>query len=359
MTRIEKIRNKLTDLGDAILITSESNRFYAASFESSAGFVLISQTEASLYLDFRYYEMAKIAQGRGEILSDFNIVLLEKRRKEYLLEFIERNNIRALLFEDRSTTYQEYIALSSDVSEMCTLSGAGDLLENCRMYKDEAELSAIREAQKITDSAFSHILNFITPNVTEIDIALELEFFMRKNGASGIAFETICVGGTKSSLPHGKPENIKLGTGFLTMDFGAKFKNYCSDMTRTICIGNPTDEMRKVYQTVLEAQNKAFNEIYAGVIGKRVDAAARDYIYNKGYRGCFGHSTGHSLGIDIHEFPNFSPNCDYVIEKNAVLSVEPGIYIEGKFGVRIEDIVKISEFGFENFTKSSKELIII
>ena len=235
----------------------------------------------------------------------------------------------------------------------------GSLIEYCRESKDEDEIANIKAAQKITDMAFSHILGFITPDVTETDVALELEWFMRKNGSEGTAFETICVSGTKSSLPHGKPENIKLGKGFLTMDFGARVNGYCSDMTRTVCIGTPTDEMRKIYDTVLEAQKKAINEICAGITGKRVDSAARDFIYSNGYKGCFGHSLGHSLGIDIHESPNFSPNCDAEIPQNAVLSVEPGIYIEGNFGVRIEDIVKISDFGYENLTESTKELIII
>lgn len=359
MTRVEKIRKRIADETSALLITSDSNRLYASGFKSSAGFMLVSKEECNLYLDSRYCEMAKIAKSQGKLQPETMVLPIEKKRREYISDFCERNKIKTLLCEDRSLTVYQYSQLEGETSGICKISCMGSLLEDCRVSKDESETELIKKAQKITDMAFSHILGYITPNVTEMDVALELEYFMRKNGAESTAFETICVSGTKSSLPHGKPENIKLGKGFLTMDYGAKYQGYCSDMTRTVCIGRPTDEMKKVYDTVLEAQKRAFNEISAGIIGKKVDAAARDYIYSQGYKGCFGHGLGHSLGIDIHESPNFSPSCDIEIPKGAILSVEPGIYLEGKFGVRIEDIVKISDFGFENLTQSTKELIII
>lgn len=359
MTRIEKIRNRIGNDETALLITSDSNRLYASGFNSSAGFMLVSKSESYLYLDSRYCEMAKIAKEKGKLQRETDVFLIEKKRREYIDDFCKSYNIKTLLCEDRSLTVAEYKQLEGETSGICNIDGMGSLIEDCRICKDKDEIANIKAAQKITDMAFSHILGFITPDVTEIDVALELEWFMRKNGSEGTAFETICVSGTKSSLPHGKPENIKLGKGFLTMDFGARVDGYCSDMTRTVCIGKPDNDMIKVYNTVLEAQNKAFNEICAGITGKKVDAAARDFIYSQGYKGCFGHSLGHSLGIDIHESPNFSPNCDTLIPKGAVLSVEPGIYIEGKYGVRIEDIVKISDFGFENLTESAKELIIL
>ena len=359
MTRIEKIRKRIENDETALLITSDSNRLYASGFNSSAGFMLVSKSESYLYLDSRYYEMAKIAKEKGKLQPETEVFLLEKKRREYIGDFCKSYNIKTLLCEDRSLTVAEFKQLEGETSGICKIDGMGSLIEDCRICKDEDEIANIKAAQKITDMAFSHILGFITPDVTETDVALELEWFMRKNGSEGTAFETICVSGTKSSLPHGKPENIKLGKGFLTMDYGAKVNGYCSDMTRTVCIGTPTDEMRKIYDTVLEAQEKAINEICAGITGKRVDSAARDFIYSNGYKGCFGHSLGHSLGIDIHESPNFSPNCDIEIPENAVLSVEPGIYIEGKYGVRIEDIVKICTLGCENLTKSTKELIII
>ncbi len=359
MTRTEKIRCKLENTETALLITSNSNRLYASGFKSSAGFMLVSKEKSELYLDSRYCEMAKIDKEKGKLQPETEIYLIEKKRREYIRDFCEKYKIKTLLCEERSLTVYEYKQLESEVNEFCKLSGMGTIIEDCRISKDDEEIAKIKAAQKITDKAFSHILGFITPDVTETDIALELECFMRRSGADSVAFETICVSGAKSSLPHGKPENVKVGKGFLTLDFGARVDGYCSDMTRTVCIGKPNDDMKRVYNTVVEAQNKAFSEIFAGVTGKRVDSAARDFIYSSGYKGCFGHSLGHSLGIDIHESPNFSQNCDIEIPKGAVLSVEPGIYLEGKFGVRIEDIVKISDFGYENLTESTKELIII
>ena len=359
MKRIEKIRSKIASDSDALLVISESNRIYVSGFKSSEGYILISKFDAALFLDFRYYEMALIAKEKGEIPSEIRIVLSEKKRKDNIYEFLEKNDITNLLFEDKFITFEQYTNLLDETKDKCVISAIGSLFEECRASKDESEIQNIKHAQSITDAAFEHILPYLNPKITEIEVALELEYFMRKNGASGIAFETICVSGVKSALPHGRPDNKKLGRGFLTMDFGAKYNNYCSDMTRTVCIGNPTPEMKNVYATVLEAQERAFSEICAGVPGKIVDSAARDHIFSSGYKGCFGHSTGHSLGIEIHESPNFSPSSDISIPENAVLSVEPGIYIEGKFGVRIEDIVKISACGFENLTKSPKELIII
>ena len=203
-------------------------------------------------------------------------------------------------------------------------------------------------------------MDFISCDKTERDVALELEYFMRRAGAHGIAFDTIAVSGNNSSLPHGTPSDTLLQKdSFLTMDFGAKFNGYCADMTRTVVLGRANEEMKKVYNTVLCAQTYALNKIRAGVLGSQVDKSARDFIYAQGFDGCFGHSTGHGLGIDVHEMPSFSPSYNKKIEKGSVLSVEPGIYIEGKFGVRIEDIVYVTDEGCTNLTKSSKELIEI
>ena len=207
------------------------------------------------------------------------------------------------------------------------------------------------------------MLSFISDNLgkkdfTERALALELEYFMFRNGADTKAFNTIAVSGKKSSLPHGVPEDIPVAQGFLTMDFGAKVGGYCSDMTRTVYIGKPSDEEIKVYNTVLAAQNAAFPVIHGGVLGKDVDKAARDVIEGAGYTGAFGHSLGHSLGMEVHERPNFSPSEQGVVPSGAVLSVEPGIYLEGKYGVRIEDIVFVTDEGCENLTHSSKELVV-
>ena len=275
--------------------------------------------------------------------------------------FLNSHNI---LVEEAYLTISAFQGLKNNLKDKNLVNGASFALGKLRAIKTDAELDNIIKAQEITDRAFSHILDYLSDNIgkpdfTESKVALELEFFMRANVAEGIAFDTIAVSGIKSAMPHGVPENIPVSKGFLTMDFGAKFNGYCSDMTRTVCIGKPTDKMRTVYNTVLEAQLKALSAISSERTGAEIDAIARDFINNSGYEGKFGHSLGHSLGLEIHENPNFSAGEIWLIPQGAVISVEPGIYLDGEFGVRIEDIVNITEKSCKNLTKSTKELIIL
>ena len=229
-----------------------------------------------------------------------------------------------------------------------------------RAIKSDFEVSMIEKAQSITDAAFDHILGYIKPGLTETDVAAELEFFMKKKGAQCPAFETIAVSGKKSSMPHGVPESIVLTeNSFLTMDFGAKYNGYCSDMTRTVVLGKADDEMKRVYNTVLEAQLAGIAAAHGGALGKDVDKAARDIIDNAGYKGLFGHSLGHSLGIEIHENPRFAPKFDKECPVHSIITVEPGIYIPGKYGVRIEDMVLLGKDGCRDLTHSPKQLIEI
>ena len=240
------------------------------------------------------------------------------------------------------------------------ISGASEILKELRAVKTDEELRRITEAQRITDAAFLHILEFISPERTEKEVALELEFFMRKSGAEGVAFDTIAVSGASSSLPHGIPSDRKLQGGFLTMDFGAKYMGYCSDMTRTVVIGKADEEMKLVYETVLKAQTAALNGIHGGMSCRDADALARDVIREAGYGASFGHSLGHGVGMFIHEFPNLSPRAaeSSTLKTGHVVTVEPGIYLEGRFGCRIEDMIAIlSDGSVHNFTKSPKELI--
>jgi Xaa-Pro aminopeptidase len=227
-----------------------------------------------------------------------------------------------------------------------------------REIKTEDEVLKMEKAQELTDKAFAHILTMLSPSMTENDVASELEYFMRKNGAEDKSFETIAVSGEKSSLPHGVPGNIRLKKGFLTMDFGATVDGYHSDMTRTVSIGKADAEMKKLYNTVLKAQLSALEYLKAGVNTKDADWVAREIIY-KDYKGYFGHSLGHSVGLEVHEMPALSPNYNAILVPGNVVTVEPGIYIPGKYGVRIEDMVLICENGIKNFTKSPKELIEI
>ena len=357
--RIEKVRKSVLKAADAVLITDDITRRYVFNFDSSAGYGIISKKRCELYLDFRYYEIACIAQKKGEISKDIVIKEAIEARGSVLKGFIEQEKISTLLYENTRMTCSQFGVLESSVFGMCELMGCETLFDDLRTVKDDYELQRMIEAQRITDMSFGHIVSFIKKGMTEREIALELEFFMKKNGSEGMSFDIICVSGTKSSLPHGKPDETVVKEGFLTLDFGAKFDGYCSDMTRTVCIGKPDSEMLQIYDTVLCAQNAAFEKIKGGVVGSDVDKAARDLIDRAGFEGCFGHSLGHGLGLEIHESAVFAKNYTKPIPQGAVLSVEPGIYIEGKCGVRIEDVVFLTENGCKNLTNSTKDIIII
>lgn len=357
--RIEKVKNTVLEQADAMLITDNITRRYVFNFPSSAGYGIISKNRCELYLDFRYYEIACIAQKNGKISKNVTIKESVGARKDVLCDFINTEKISNILFENTRMTCSSFDALSKSIEGLCELRKADSLIDDLRAVKDEYELERMVEAQRITDLSFEHIVGFIKRGMTEREIALELEFFMKKNGSNGLAFDIICVSGTKSSLPHGRPDEKIVGDGFLTLDFGAKVDGYCADMTRTLCIGKPDNEMLDIYNTVLKAQNAAFEIIKAGVVGADVDKAARDVIDGAGYEGCFGHSLGHGLGLEVHESLGFNRLYNSPLPKGGVLSVEPGIYIEGKCGVRIEDVVFLTENGYKNLTNSTKEIIIL
>ena len=360
MMLFERIKACVETDFDAVMLISPINRRYATGFKSSAGYVFALPDKTVFFTDFRYYGSAVEAQKNGSVYSDVEIKLLDGNVWSAIKELLK--DCGKILVEESYLTLSQCESLKEKMQDKEFVNGASKALNKLRAVKTEAELDKIVKAQSITDKAFSHIVSFISDNLgklTESDVALELEYFMRKNGADGIAFDTIAVSGKKSAMPHGVPSDILLDKGFLTMDFGAMFDGYCSDMTRTICIGKPTEKMKLVYDTVLSAQLAALEFISSGKTGKAVDSVARDIINNAGFEGTFGHSLGHSLGLEIHESPNFSQGNEEEIPSGAVLSVEPGIYIDGEFGVRIEDIVNITGDGCKNLTKSSKELIIL
>ncbi len=355
-TPLQNLQTKIREAGvDAVIVSSELNQRYLTGFAYTDGYLLITPKSALLLADSRYTEAARASVTEFEVIPSGNSML------GTLALLIGDNKIVKAAVEDASLSCAAFQRLSEKLP--CTLTtGASEMLSDLRRVKLPYELELIAKAQAITDAAFEHILGFLSPDVTERDVALELEFFMRRHGAEATAFETIAVSGPSSSLPHGVPQNVKLRPGFLTMDFGARYEGYCSDMTRTVVIGHATDEMKTVYNTVLKAQLAALEYIQEGVLCRDTDEVARSIIREAGYGPEFGHSLGHGVGMYIHETPNLSTHApeDSRLCRGNVVTVEPGIYIEGRFGCRIEDMVTITHEGkVLNFTKSPKELIIL
>lgn len=350
--RIDALRASFENLGvDGVYLTSRTSHRYFTRFDNEDGALLITKSNAYAFEDFRYIEVAT-----NTLSGAFTVIEPKGKRSEWLGDILKREEVSRLGFEDLSMSVSAYERLKLDVS--ATLVPVNNTINKMREIKTEDEVLKMEKAQELTDKAFAHILTMLSPNMTENDVASELEYFMRKNGAEDKSFETIAVSGEKSSLPHGVPGNIKLKKGFLTMDFGATVDGYHSDMTRTVSIGKADEEMKKLYNTVLRAQRSALEYLKAGVNTKDADWVAREIIY-KDYKGYFGHSLGHSVGLEVHEMPALSPNYNAILVPGNVVTVEPGIYIPGKYGVRIEDMVLICENGIKNFTKSPKELIEI
>ena len=353
MNKLVKLRSKMKEIGiDAVIVLDELNQHYLCEFAFTDGFLLITQEKAYIVTDFRYYEMAlKSANKNFEVLTP-------EDRTEFLNKALAEENCKKVGFEGGSVSYDVYRRYCEKHPHL-VFENIGDTIELIRQIKDSVEIEKMQKAQDITDKAFSHILKVINRDMTELDVAVELEYAMRKNGASAFAFDTISVSGDASALPHGTPRNVKLRDGFLTMDFGAKYDGYCSDMTRTIVIGKADAEIRKVYNTVLSAQLAALDYLKEGADCGEADKIARDII-DAEYKGTFGHSLGHSVGLFIHESPRlYSRGFGRKLRVGEILTVEPGIYLFGKYGCRIEDMVAITEKGIHNFTHSTKELIEI
>lgn len=335
------------------LFTDSINRRYVSGFPSTEGAALCFEGGVALFLDMRY---AVSAENAG-LPADVKVIRAEKGIMPTLKAFTEERGINSLIIESTAVTLEQLKDLQVALPHI-EFTPVKDICGEARQIKTAAEIECIRKAQSITDACFSHILGFIKPGVTEKQVAAEMEYFMKKQGADGLAFETIAVFGKKSALPHGVPgDEVLGGNGFFTMDFGAAYGGYCSDMTRTIVLGKADAKMRRIYQTVLEAQERALAAIRDGVACAAVDAAARDHIAAAGYGKYFTHSTGHSLGLEIHEKPACTPKTDAILKAGMFMTVEPGIYVENFGGVRIEDMVLVTNDGCEDFTRSTKELI--
>lgn len=353
MGRFEKLFGILPDNVESVLVTSDVNRRYFTGMKSSAGAVLAFRDKAYLLIDFRYIEKARETVKTAEVVES-------KEFYKEVSELLRKHGVRNMAIEAQEVTVSRLNAMKKhlkcvEIIETDVLSNA---INKLRMIKDEEEIGYIRKAQEIAEAAFEEILGFIKEGVTEREIALELDRLMLEKGAEGISFDTIALAGENTSMPHGVPSDKKVQKGeFVLMDFGAVYNGYHSDMTRTVCVGEPDEEMVKIYNIVLEAQQAAIEAAKAGITGAELDAVARRHICDAGYGEYFGHSLGHGVGLDIHEMPNAAPRFEKKLEKDTVITIEPGIYIAGKFGVRIEDFVILTENGCINLTKSAKNII--
>lgn len=353
MDRINRI--VLPENADGALITSDINRRYFTGMKSSAGMLLIFKECAYLIIDFRYIEKARNTVKNCTVMEQENLT-------EQINSLMKKHNAKSLAVESMDMTLSRMSFLEKKFPDIEFIKS--DELSNniydMRTIKSAEEIKKIHKAQEIAEKAFDEILGFISPGVTEREIALKLDSCMLENGAEGLSFETIALAGANTSMPHGVPGNYNVKNGdFVLMDFGAVYDGYHSDMTRTVCVGQPSEKMGKIYDIVLKAQLEALKKVKSGITGSELDGYARDIIDESGYGDFFGHSLGHGVGMEIHEFPTASSKSETILKENMVVTVEPGIYLPGEFGVRIEDFVVVTENSHQNLTNCPKKLIIL
>ncbi len=346
----ELLQNKKVD---AVLVSDGYNMRYLSGFTGATGYLLVTRNSKTLFTDSRYTIAAKVQA------PDYTVVEVGSNRDycAVINQVLAAEQVKVLGFEALQVRYSEYMDLRErlKVKELVPLKGE---LARLRRIKTKEEIAFMRQAEHIGDLAFEEVLRHIRPGVTEIEIAAKLEYIMKLNGADKLSFETIVASGVNSSKPHAEPGHRQIEKGdFVTMDFGCVYKGYCSDMTRTVVVGKANKQQKEIYSTVLKAQLAVLDMLAPGLRGKEYDAVARKIIYEAGYEGCFGHGLGHSVGLEIHENPRFSMIEEDIIEAGMIMTVEPGIYVPDFGGVRIEDMVVITEDGYENFAHSSKELI--
>lgn len=338
---------------EALLITDPYNMRYLSGFRGGEGLLYLTEDRKVLITDSRYTEAA----GKE---TDFEIAEEKRshRRTEILRELLGETKAETVGFEDQSMRCSEFSGLKKALPEVKRWLPLEGRVDRLRRIKTSEEIGYLRRAEAIGDEAFAALLPLLKPGMTELEAAAELEYQMKKRGAEGLSFDTIMASGIHSSMPHAIPSDKKLESGeFVTMDFGCIYHGYCSDMTRTVTLGSANEKQREIYGIVLKAQRAALEIVRAGIAGSRVDREAREIIERAGYGDCFGHGLGHSVGLFIHEEPRLSPADDTVLEPGMIETVEPGIYVPGFGGVRIEDMVVVTEGGCENLTRSPKELI--
>ena len=341
---------------DGVVVHNPSNMFYLTEGYSGEGLVYISGQQKVIVTDFRYTEQAE-KQAPG-----FRVVMVDtgKDHNQCLAELIREDGVTGLRYEADYLTVDAFGKMKAALGEEVACEPLKEAPQMLRQIKTPEEITRMRRAAAITGDAFRAVLPKIREGMTERELRIELDFTMLRLGAEGVAFSTIIASGENGSLPHAIPGSRTICRGdMITMDFGAKVGKYCSDMTRTVALGQPSDEMRKVYETVLRAQSMCEDALMAGKTGAEIDKLARDYIDARGYAGRFGHGLGHSVGIDIHEEPRLSPNCTDVMKAGVVITVEPGIYLPGVGGVRIENTCLVKENGCVPLTTADKQLIIL
>lgn len=354
MSMLNRLMQRLPQDIDCGIINNNINRRYFTNFSSTAGTLIVTHEKAYLLVDFRYYEMAVLRVKNAEV------ILFNDLNKE-IDNIIKKHNCKNVAIEAYKVTVKELQDYKNNFKNINFVTDYrfDKLIEELRIVKTNSEIYKILSAQEITELAFDHILKFISKGKTESEVARELNRFILDR-ADGLAFDTIVVSGVNSSLPHGVPSSKELKDGdFVTIDFGAMLDGYHSDMTRTVCIGTPSKEQTDLYKTVLWGQKLALDFIKSEKVCKDVDKVTRDYFESLGYVSEFGHGLGHGVGLEIHEAPRLAPKNDIVLKEGMVVTVEPGLYLQGKYGVRIEDMVVVTKDGCKNFTKCSKELIIL
>lgn len=356
MKNLNKYISLLENSGevDGLLLTSRYSRMYGAEFDIAEGIAIVTKAGYRYFTDSRYIESAQ------NNIKGFEVVEMNRANpySKLLNDAIAEFGVTTLGFEETYLTVAELMSFEAKLN--AKLVPYNEKIYSFRSIKEPWELDRMRKAQEITDLAFSEMLPKLKPGLTEKQLQAELVYSLLKNGADGMAFEPIVVSGPNTSMPHGVPGDRVVQAGdFITMDFGAVYQGYCADMTRTVALGYATEEMEKVYHTVLQAQCAAIDATKPGVTGKVIDGIARNIIADAGYGAFFGHGYGHCLGMECHESPNCSPAGEVQMQAGMVSSAEPGIYLPGKFGVRIEDVVIFTEDGCENITKSPKNLIIL
>lgn len=355
--RLRMLGGLLPEYADSALIISNENRRYFTGFVSSQGYLLITRKEAFLLVDFRYGEAAKKNAKNCTVITFTNL-------GNTLKELIYKYSLRDIMLEGSAFTINQAEIIEGFIksagASVIKSSELDKIISRMRIIKTAEEVDKIRHAQSISEEALTETFSLIKEGVTERELALELEYKMRKMGADGISFDLIVIAGKKTSMPHGVPGDNKVKAGdFITFDIGATIDGYHSDMTRTIAYGGVDDYQMRVYNTVLQAQLNALDAVCDGVTCNFVDNAARSYINQAGFEGCFGHSTGHGVGLEIHEAPSVAPKNEFVLRNGMVITIEPGVYIPDKFGVRIEDMVVVTKDGYINLTTMQKELIVL